>query len=51
MSESPGGGDILPTTTSDEDETGWGEDLSEHATQTDDDLERLRREVPPHHGG
>ena len=50
MSETPRSGEIVPTTTSDEDETGWGDDLAEHSEQTAGDLERLRREVPPHHG-
>ena len=35
----------LPLTTSDEQDTGWGE-----RPEQDDD-ERLLREVPPHHGG
>lgn len=36
-------GKVLPDRTGDEDATGWGE------TEYDED-ERLRREVPPHHG-
>ena len=47
MSEDPGFGEVLPTTSSDEDEIGWGADPTD---SPDDDLERLRREVPPHHG-
>jgi hypothetical protein len=35
---------VLPDTTSDERDLGWGD------TAEDDD-ERLLREVPPHHGG
>jgi hypothetical protein len=38
-------GPVLPTVTDDERDVGWGE-----APEPDDD-ERLRREVPPHHGG
>jgi hypothetical protein len=37
-------GQVLPDHTRDEDATGWGEPAY-------DDDERLRREVPPHHGG
>jgi len=47
MSEDPGFGEVLPTTSSDKDEIGWGADPTD---SPDDDLERLRREVPPHHG-
>ena len=47
MSEDPGFGEVLPTTSSDDDEIGWGADPTD---SPDDDLERLRREVPPHHG-
>ncbi len=36
-------GDVLPERTRDEDSEGWSE------RESDDD-ERLRREVPPHHG-
>lgn len=36
-------GQVLPERSRDEDATGWGD--------TEDDDERLRREVPPHHGG
>ena len=36
-------GQVLPERTRDEETTGWGE-------QAYDDDERLRREVPPHHG-
>jgi hypothetical protein len=36
---------LVPEDSSDEDETGWGD-----RPDADDD-ERLRREVPPHHGG
>jgi len=35
---------VLPTVTDDERDVGWGE------TPEPDDDERLRREVPPHHG-
>jgi hypothetical protein len=38
-------GDLLPPTTSDESAEGWGD-----ADDVDPD-DRLRREVPPHHGG
>ena len=40
----PSTGPVLPTVTDDEQDVGWGE-----APEPDDD-ERLRREVPPHHG-
>ena len=40
----PSTGPVLPTVTDDERDVGWGE-----APEGDDD-ERLRREVPPHHG-
>ena len=40
----PSTGPVLPTVTDDERDVGWGE-----APEPDDD-ERLRREVPPHHG-
>ena len=36
-------GDLLPDVTLDESASGWGDDDS-------DADERLRREVPPHHG-
>ena len=35
---------LLPDTTTDEQDTGWGE------PDRDDD-DRISREVPPHHGG
>jgi hypothetical protein len=40
----PSTGPVLPNVTDDERDVGWGE-----TTEPDDD-ERLRREVPPHHG-
>ena len=40
----PSTGPVLPTVTDDERDVGWSE-----APEPDDD-ERLRREVPPHHG-
>jgi hypothetical protein len=40
----PSTGPVLPTVTDDERDVGWGE------TPEPDDDERLRREVPPHHG-
>jgi hypothetical protein len=40
----PSTGPVLPSVTDDEQDVGWGE-----APEPDDD-ERLRREVPPHHG-
>ena len=40
----PSTGPVLPTVTDDERDVGWGESV-----EPDDD-ERLRREVPPHHG-
>lgn len=40
----PDTGPVLPTVTDDERDVGWGD-----APEPDDD-ERLRREVPPHHG-
>lgn len=43
----------LPEQTSDDTDRGWGEgagDAQGDAEESDDD-ERLRREVPPHHGG
>jgi hypothetical protein len=40
----PSTGPVLPTVTDDERDIGWGE-----APEPEDD-ERLRREVPPHHG-
>ena len=41
----PAQGPVVPDTTSDERDIGWGE-----LPEPDDD-ERLLREVPPHHGG
>jgi len=38
-------GELLPPTTSDESAEGWGD------TDDVDSDDRLRREVPPHHGG
>jgi hypothetical protein len=40
----PSTGPVLPSVTDDERDVGWGE-----PAEPDDD-ERLRREVPPHHG-
>jgi len=40
----PNTGPVLPTVTDDERDIGWGD-----SPEPDDD-ERLRREVPPHHG-
>jgi hypothetical protein len=40
----PSTGPVLPDVTDDERDVGWGD-----APEPDDD-ERLRREVPPHHG-
>ena len=40
----PNTGPVLPTVTDDERDVGWSE-----APEPDDD-ERLRRDVPPHHG-
>ncbi|RKS68563.1 hypothetical protein CLV35_3691 [Motilibacter peucedani] len=37
---------LLPDTTTDERDEGWGE----RPEPSDADDERLRREVPPHHG-
>jgi hypothetical protein len=37
---------VLPDQTADDLDRGWGENFGSE----DDDLERLRREVPPHHG-
>jgi hypothetical protein len=46
---------LLPDTTSDESDRGWGADLGGTAAgpgpDDPDDLERFLREVPPHHGG
>jgi len=42
-SATDGMGDLLPDVTRDESAGGWGDDES-------DSDERLRREVPPHHG-
>lgn len=39
-------GPLLPETTSDEQDEGWGERPDADA----DADERIRREVPPHHG-
>ncbi|HEY1486357.1 MAG TPA: hypothetical protein VGF84_09640 [Micromonosporaceae bacterium] len=39
---------LLPDTTSDEREVGWGDDLGGDDTDRDDD-ERFREERPPHH--
>ncbi|MFZ0324071.1 MAG: hypothetical protein WAN48_08075 [Actinomycetes bacterium] len=50
MSNESGFDEILPTTTSDEDAVGWGDAPVTDDSQDADD-ERLRREVPPHHGG
>jgi hypothetical protein len=45
---------VLPDTTSDESDLGWGDDpggTSSGSGQGDpDDLERFLRDVPPHHG-
>jgi hypothetical protein len=38
--------EALPEQTSDDTDTGWGEEPS----RDDDDLERYLRERPPHHG-
>jgi hypothetical protein len=40
----PSTGPVLPTVTDDERDVGWG------GSPEPDDDERLRREVPPHHG-
>lgn len=40
---------LLPDVTRDEHDPGWGDDVS-GAERDPDDLERFRREVPPHHG-
>jgi hypothetical protein len=40
----PSTGPVLPTVPDDERDIGWGD-----VPESDDD-ERLRREVPPHHG-
>ncbi|GAA1630676.1 hypothetical protein GCM10009744_18450 [Kribbella alba] len=37
---------LLPDQTRDDDPRSWGE----HDSATDDDDERILREVPPHHG-
>lgn len=44
-------GEVLPDRTRDEESAGWGDghDTS-HDSVHDWDDERLRREVPPHHG-
>ncbi len=44
---------LLPDTTSDESDQGWGDDLGRTAgagSFDPDDLERFLRDVPPHHG-
>lgn len=46
--------ELLPEQTSDDTDRGWGEGVGESgevAEESADDDERLRREVPPHHGG
>jgi hypothetical protein len=39
---------VLPDTTSDEQEVGWGDDLAADERGRDDD-ERLEADRPPHH--
>jgi hypothetical protein len=39
-----------PDQTSDDESTGWGEDLRELGEDDPDDTERFLRDVPPHHG-
>ena len=50
MSEAPGYDDeVLPEQTADDTDRGWGEDDPSDAGSAEDaDLERLRREKPPH---
>lgn len=49
MSEQPGYDDeVLPSQTADDTDRGWGEDADSHADREAADLERLRREKPPH---
>jgi hypothetical protein len=46
--------ELRPEQTSDDTDRGWGEgagDAQGGAEESADDDERLRREVPPHHGG
>jgi len=53
MTDRPDFGDVLPDTTSDEDDEGWGEPRADDADDADDtdDLRRFLDERPPHHGG
>lgn len=53
MSDQPDGGadDLLPEQTSDDTDRSWGEDWrpgSDRDEGLDEDLERFRREKPPH---
>lgn len=49
VSESPDYDDeVLPDQTSDDTDRGWGEDRPDPAAEQDADLERLRRDKPPH---
>jgi hypothetical protein len=44
---------VLPDTTADESDRGWGDDLGTSSGSGEgdpDDLERFLRDVPPHHG-
>jgi hypothetical protein len=39
---------VLPDTTSDEQEIGWGDDVDDEARAREDDV-RLREDRPPHY--
>jgi hypothetical protein len=48
VTDAPDDDPVLPDTTADEDDRGWGDD---GATEEDrDDLRRYLEERPPHHG-
>ncbi len=40
---------VLPDTTSDETDGGWGDEVASREGDPDD-LDRFLRDVPPHHG-
>jgi hypothetical protein len=40
---------VLPERTSDETDTGWGDDTEPRGADPDDDTRRYLDDVPPHH--
>ncbi|MBA2768654.1 MAG: hypothetical protein H0U35_05920 [Sporichthyaceae bacterium] len=49
MSERPGHDhEVLPEQTADDTDSGWGEARNDDPTELAADLERLRRDKPPH---